>query len=43
MIVRARELDNHLADEDGAGAHKATAGVTDRLLRQSRAVGLDPG
>lgn len=40
-------MDYHLPepgeDEGGAGAHKAAAGVTDRLMRQSRTVGMDPG
>lgn len=35
-------MDYHLADEDGAGARQAATGVADRLLRQVRAVGLDP-
>ena len=41
-------MDYHLPNEDGAdegdaGTRRAADGVTDRLLRQSRAVGLDPG
>ena len=37
-------MDYHLADEDDAGARQAAtaAGMTDRLLRQVRAVGLAP-
>ena len=37
-------MDYHLpeGDEHGTGARRAAAGVTDRLLRQSHAVGLEP-